>query len=143
MLLMVAQNPRIHSIFLESYIGSIRSFRSKWIYCPNCDWFFAGISRKYKKWAIFDILIIVTREVNMITRKMTPFFSIYSLSPICLCISFLHFKTFKIQFHWVPSPFCVMFWSVKFTHLHAKDNTFKPVNIYIFFSTKKMLTFVI
>ena len=25
----------------------------------NCDYFFAAISRKYKKWAIFDILMTI------------------------------------------------------------------------------------
>ena len=41
----------------------------------NCDWFFAVISRKYKKWAICDILITTNLGVNTITRQMTPFFS--------------------------------------------------------------------
>ena len=35
------------------------------------------------KWAIFDILMTITLGVNMITRKMTPFFhllfEVYSL----------------------------------------------------------------
>ena len=37
------------------------------------------------------------------------------------------------------SRFFIMFWSVK-THLHAKDDTLKPVNIYLLFFTKKLRT---
>ena len=44
------------------------------IFCPNCDWFLAAISRKNKKWAIFDILLTTTTGVNMTTRLMIPFF---------------------------------------------------------------------
>ena len=39
-------------------------------------------------------------RVNMIIRQMNPFF-IYYLNFICWYISFLHFRTFEIQFHWV------------------------------------------
>ena len=37
----------------------------------------------------------------MITRQINPFFSPTFLT-LSINISFLHFKTFKIQFHWVP-----------------------------------------
>ena len=36
------------------------------------------------------------------TRQMTTFFFTHSLSSIGYYISFLHFKTFKIQFHGLP-----------------------------------------
>ena len=36
-------------------------------------------------------------------------------------------------FPWGSSPLCIIFWSVKFTYFHAKDDTFKPANIEIFF----------
>ena len=57
-----------------------------------------------------------------------PIFSIYSLSCICWYILFLHFKTFKIQFHGIP-PHVAFCSSLKNTHLHANDDTFKSVNI--------------
>ena len=49
-----------------------------------------------------------------------PIFLIYSLKFFCWHISILDFKIFKIQFHFPPfskfsSPFCVIFWSVKYT----------------------------
>ena len=57
----------------------------------------------HMKMSHFDILMTVTPEVNMITRQMTLFsFLIYSLSSICCYISFLDFKTFKIQFDGLP-----------------------------------------
>ena len=55
---------------------------------------------KGKNWFIWDILMSLTLGVN---DKQTnePKFLIYSLSSIRLYISFLHFSTFKIQFHGV------------------------------------------
>ena len=49
-----------------------------------------------------DIIMTITLGVNMITGQMTPFFS----STFCgrsAGRSFLRFRTFKIQFHRVPS----------------------------------------
>ena len=74
----------------------------------------------------------VTLVGNMISRQMA--FFIYSLSSISWYISFLHFKSFKIQFHEVPND--IMHCSVKDlqnTYLLAKNDTFKYVNI-VFFS---------
>ena len=92
-------NEQSLKFILSSYHIYSRTFQ--WMFCPNCDRFFAAISRKYKKRDIFDILMIITLEANMITREITPFF-IYSLSSIRWYISFLHFQTFKTQFHGVP-----------------------------------------
>ena len=49
---------------------------------------FASISRKYKKWAIFDIFMTITPRANMITRQMTPFFHLlFELYPLVFFIS--------------------------------------------------------
>ena len=72
----------------------IRSFRCIHIF-PKL-WLFVVISRKYEKWAIFDVLIIITR-VNMITRRMITF-----------CISR------PSKFSSMGSPSRIMFWSIKY-----------------------------
>ena len=54
--------------------NSRRSFRCTKMFFQNCDKFFAVVSKIYKKLAIFYILMTITSWVNMITRKMTPFF---------------------------------------------------------------------
>ena len=55
-----------------------------------------------KNLTIFDILMTINPGANMITRQLTPFFFVNSLSSIRWFISFLHLKTFKIQFLGVP-----------------------------------------
>ena len=72
--------------------------------------FFAAICKKYKKWAIFEILVTITLGVNMITGKMTPFFS----SALRASPSLVYFiSAFPgLQFHEVPH--CIIFWSVKY-----------------------------
>ena len=110
---MVTPKPINYTIFCKD---STRCFRSTWIFCSNCDWFFAIISRKYKKWAIFDILMTLILGVNMITRQMTSFFHLlFELYPL-VYILFLHFNTFKVMWN---------------THLHAKYDAFKLVSINI------------
>ena len=47
--------------------------------------FFAIISRKYKKWIIFDIFMTITLEVNMVTKQMTTLF--IELYPLVYFIS--------------------------------------------------------
>ena len=111
---------------LSSYHIYSRTFQ--WMFCPNCDWFFAAISRKYNKRDIFDILMIITLEANMITREITPFF-MYSLSSIRWYISFLHFQNFKTQFH-VGPPFALCS-GLQTRYIHAKDDTFRPIILYI------------
>ena len=90
---------------------------------PKLRLIFCCHQQKIQKWAIFDILMTITLGVNMITRQMTPLFSptLWVLS-----VRIFHF--------WIsrPSKFnstCIIFRSVKhLKHLHAKDDTFKPVN---------------
>ena len=77
------------------------------------------------KTAIFDILINVTLKVNMTNRQMTPIFRIYSLSSIRWSIYFL-------QLHGIPFLHYDLVCKIN-THLHAKDYTFKAVNIDILF----------
>ena len=65
----------------------------------------------------------------MIARQITPNFLIYSLSSI---VDIFHFYISRpSKFNSIPPILCIMFWSVK-KRLHAKDDTFKPVNIDIF-----------
>ena len=71
------------------------------INCSNCDWNFAVISRKYKKWAIFDILMAITLGVNMTTRQMTPFFSSIFQFYQLVCFIFA-FKDLQNSIPWGP-----------------------------------------
>ena len=81
----------------------------------------------------------ITRGVNMITRQVAPFF-IYSLSSIRWCISFLHFKIFKIQFHEVPPPFvlCSGFWNL---HIYMPKMTLSSLLTWISIFYKESANF--
>ena len=63
--------------------------------------------------------------VNMITRQVASFFS----STIwILYVGTFHFHILRLsEFTSVRSPLYFMFWSVKPTVLHTKDDNFKPV----------------
>ena len=87
---MVAPKP-IYIIFWKN------SMRCTYLFCQNCDWFFAVISKDGIRWAVF---FNSTLELHKIWRQMTRF-SISSLSLIRWYIPFLHFKTFRNQFHGV------------------------------------------
>ena len=63
--------------------------------------------------------------VNMITRQMTSFFSFLTIW--ILSVGTFHFCILRpSKFSSMRSPLCSMFWSVKSTVLHAKDDNFKP-----------------
>ena len=104
-LLMVAQNPLTHSIFWIKFFQMHLNILPKLILCCHLE--------QIKKWAIFDILLAVALEVNMITRQMTPFL----LSTFwALCVGIFHFcisrpsKFTSMGFHpWI------MFLFVKYT----------------------------
>ena len=54
--------------------------------------------QKYKKWAIFDILMTITLGVNMITRQMTLFFHLLlELYPLIYFIFAFQNYTFTCQ----------------------------------------------
>ena len=78
-------NPINHTIFWKN---SRRSFRCTQMFCPNCNLFFAVISRKYK--AIFDILMTITLEVNIIFSQVTTFFKLVNTG-ILFLIKFAKF----------------------------------------------------
>ena len=84
----------VYYVFNPRYFlkGPNKTFQMNLISCPNWDWFFAVSSRKYIKWAIFDILMTITLGVN-ITRQMSPFFSslLWALS-----VGIFHFYISKI-----------------------------------------------
>ena len=73
-------------------------------------------------------------SVNMITRQMTPFFHLYTIWT--LFVDTIHFCILRpSKFSSVRSPICFMFWSVKSTVLHAKDDNFKhKQEIYVMLS---------
>ena len=73
-------------------------------------------SLKILKWAIFDFLMTMTLRVNMIT-----IFLIYILSSPCCYIAYLSFKTFKIQFHGLPSLNYVLVCRI---HIYTPTMTF-------------------
>ena len=98
------------------------------------------IIRKYKNepFLFFDILMAITLRVNMITRKMTDFFSYTLWAP---SIGIFHFcilrpSTFN---SWDP-PFALCS-DLQNMYLHGKNDTFKSVNIDILFLHKNLQTF--
>ena len=106
----VTPKPINYTIFWKN---SLRSFRHTLIFCPNCDQFFAVISRIYKKWAIFGILMTINPGVSKITKQMTPFFSstLWALS-----VGTFHFCIARpSKCSSLRSPLCILFWSVKYT----------------------------
>ena len=97
----------------------------KWLWLSKIRFFvfFVGDNKKIVKlWAQNLSLTKWSSWVNMITRRMNPFF-MYYMNFICWYISFWHFKTFKIQFHgnWIHFLY-LMFRSVTNTFLHANDD---------------------
>ena len=92
----------------------------------HCDWCFAIISKKYKKWDIFWQMAI-TLGVNMITRKMTPFFHL----PFKLYWLLYFIFAFKDLQNSVPPLHFVLFCKI---HIHMPH--LKPVNMYIFLYIK-------
>ena len=79
---------------------------------PNFDYVFAVISRKYKKSAIFYILMMITLEVNMITTQMTLFFLISFLSSVRCYILFLAFQDLKNSISWGPPFGLFLVWKI-------------------------------
>ena len=54
---------------------------------PKLYWLFAVISRKYKSWAIFDILMTITSKVNFKLEKWPHFFVLsFELYPFLIFI---------------------------------------------------------
>ena len=92
----------------------------------HCDWCFAIISKKYKKWDIFWQMAI-TLGVNMITRKMTPFFHL--LFKLYWLLYFI-FAFKDLQNSVTPLHF------VLFCKIHIHMPHLKPVNMYIFLYIK-------
>ena len=119
-----------HNHSLKKFSGAFKYFAQTLL--------FAVISSKYKKWAIFDILMTIILAVNMITRKMTPLF-INSLSCMGWHISFLHFKTFKIHFH--GAPLCIICFHFKIHIVNCQRWHFQACQRRYPFSTYNLLTF--
>ena len=73
----------------------------------------------------------ITWRVKLITRQITPFFQLLiEVYPLVYFISI--FQDLQNSISWGPLyyvPHCIMFWSVKFAHLHAKDDAYKATNI--------------
>ena len=81
----------------------------------------------------------ITWGLNLITRQVTPLFLSFLWALSVGILYFISaFQYLQNLVPWGPSPFSIMFWSVKLTHLHAKDDKHKH-----FFSSKNLLTFVI
>ena len=81
-------------------------------------------AKSAKNEAFFDILVTITLGVNMITRKAMPFFhllfKLYQLVSSILAFKDLHNSVLPLHF--------VLFCKVHI-YLHAKDATFKRVNM--------------
>lgn len=125
-LLMTAQNAIMQGIFWRN---RIRYFRCAEIFSINCNWCIPLISEKYKKWDIFEILVIITLEVNIITRQMAPFFSttLWALS-----LGVFHFSITvhsKFIFYGIPPLHYVLVCNI---HIHTPKKalsillTFQP-----------------
>ena len=78
-------------------------------------------------------------EITMITRQMTPFFFICSSSSIRWYISFLHFKTFKIQFCGVPFLHYVLVCKI---HIYMQKMTLSSLLTQISFFYIKLANFL-
>ena len=77
--------------------------------------FFSVIGRKYKEWAIFDILMTITPGVNMMTKEMTRFFS------STLSVAIFHFWISETSKFISMGPYlCIMFWFVKYAFTSQK-----------------------
>ena len=63
-------------------------------------------------------------EITMITRQNDPIFFHLLFDLYLLVISFLHFKTFKIQFCGVPSLHYVLFFKI---HIYMQKMTFSSL----------------
>ena len=74
----------------------------------------------------------------MVTKQMTPFFSsTFRSIGTFSSVGIFHFCNLRpSKFSFMGSPSCIMFWSVKYTQLHAKDETSKPINMDIIFLHK-------
>ena len=99
-----------HWIFWWAYILVHKYFGQ------TAQFIFSAISRKYKKWAIFNILMIINmgvKWVNMWKLDKWLHFSylIFKFYPLIYFI--LHFKTFKVQLHGVPLHYILI---CKITH---------------------------
>ena len=82
---------------LSSYnVYSRRSFSCTFMLCPNCH------QQKINKSAIFDFLITITLEVNMITRQMDPLFHLAAAWYLFYKMQKYHFNFwyFKFSFSW-------------------------------------------
>ena len=110
----------------------MRSFRCTQIFSLIC-WH----QQKYKKWETFHSLMTITLGATITTRQMTPFF-IYSLSSTRCCISFLHLKTFKVQFLGVPS---LRYFLVCKIHIYIPMMTLSRLLTQISFLYKKFSNF--
>ena len=106
----VTPKPINHTFFLQEFN---KIFQKDLNILPKLTLMFAVISRKYKKWAIFNILMTITLRENMLTWQMILFFSstLWALS-----VSIFHFCIWRpSKFNSMGSPLCIMFWSVKYT----------------------------
>ena len=104
----VTLKPINHTIFGKNSIFQVRLnvLPKLWLNFCCCQ-------QKYKKWAIFDILMTITPGGNMVTRQMTLFFSSTFRA---LSVGIFHFSNLRpSKFSFMGSPFCIMFWSVKYT----------------------------
>ena len=133
---METQNLTVHSILRAGELNRIYQIFQMHLNILSKLWLICcWHQQKIQKWATFDIFITITREVNMITRQMTPFF-LSTLWALSVCV--FHFCISRSsKFSSMGSlPLLYYVLVCKITHLHAKDDTFKPVNIYIFFLKK-------
>ena len=99
-----------HWIFWWTYILVHKYFGQ------TAQFIFSAISRKYKKWAIFNMLMIINmgvKWVNMwkLDKWLHFFYLIFKFYPLIYFI--LHFKTFKVQLHGVPLHYILI---CKITH---------------------------
>ena len=120
-----------HTIFWKN---SIRSFRCIYIFQVHLYmlaklWLiFSVISREYEIWAIFNILIILTVGVNMITI-LTSFLSSTISALSVSYISFLDLKIFKMQFRRVIPFHYILVLQIDIYMSLGKDEIFKPANM--------------
>ena len=98
-----------------------------WIYCPNCDKFFA-INRKYKKVAISGILKAITMGVNIITWKWNNFCHLF-VKPYPL----FWFISKPTKLYSMRLSLCIKFWPVTYTFSCQRQHFQVCEHRYLFF----------
>ena len=103
------------------------------MHLPKLSPFFLVIDRTYGESTILHILMTLTFGSKHYNETGDPIFLIFPLSSIRFYIYFLHFKTYKIQFHFLAFALLP---DMQNTHSRPKITFYILKYRYLFFHTK-------